>query len=117
MAYKLYYMPHTSTTLVKAVWSDEMDDLTPGTLHDYFGMKNLTEDKFFTIFGVYADLIKILKVNDELLHQCFLAGRLDDLIRTKYGSRTSGYYQDFLKKKIVIGNTSLNPTNNSFIIH
>ena len=44
-------------------------------------------------------------VTAETFHKCYLTNRLDELIHKKYTHKKSGYYNKFVEKKIIIGNT------------
>ena len=67
-----------------------------------------TSEVFDIIYGVYQGLLKYKFVSLELLTNCFLTNRLDELIHIKYRHRKSRYYVDFLKKQIKIGQTNKN---------
>ena len=106
----------TASDLIKCC----RDDLLPSniaTISDYFG-DNLDDIEFFILFGVYQGLVKFSGVDEELLHKCYFANRLDELIHKKYKYNPSGYYEKLKVNKIVVGKTAiLNGTDMSFEIY
>ena len=70
---------------------------------DYFGMNN--DQHYTVIYGIYEGLIKYKGISKKLIENCFMTNRLDELIHKKYTYHKSGYYNDFCKKNIKIGNT------------
>ena len=67
-------------------------------------MKNSRNNTLDLILAVYKGLY-IMDVSHTELHRCFQRNKLDELIHTKYSLRKSGYYKDFCKENIVIGQT------------
>jgi hypothetical protein len=61
-------------------------ELSPAVLVDYFGQpgRNLEEANMMIIMGVYEGLIKYKGVWVNLLKECYMANRLDELIHKKY---------------------------------
>lgn len=88
---------------------------------DYFGVEN--DNHYGIIYGIYKGLIKYKGVSKQLIENCFLTNRLDELIHKKYTYHKSGYYEDFCKNNIKIGNTYFNleednvDDNNKLTIH
>lgn len=81
-------------------------DYIPDTcvLVDYWG-ENIDDDETIAIiYGVYKGL-SFKGITADLLHKCFKANRLDELIHKKYKYRKSGYYDEFVRKRIIIGKT------------
>jgi len=98
-------MSKTVDVLFRAVKADNTE-LTPGTINDYFGYKNmLNGTDLQTIYCVYSDLIKRQCVPKELFENCFFTNRLDELIKQKSKYHNTGYYQQFCTSQIVIGST------------
>ena len=107
----------SSNHLVKSCIYDLYPSEIP-TLVDYFGNYISDDDNFAIIYGVYKGLVKYKGVDAELLHKCFIANRLDDLIHTKYKHMQTGYYKKFIDNKIKIGKTCLlTGIDNSFTIN
>ena len=79
---------------------------------DYFGIdldKILfieEQDKINIIYSLYKDLIKKLNCNIDLLFKCFRFNKLDELIKAKFKYRKCKYYEYYISKNIIIGNTS-----------
>lgn len=89
-------MKTTAKELVKCCF----DNLFPSSncvFSDYFG-DNYEEEKQIIILGIYQGLVKYKGVNESLLHKCFLANRLDELIHKKYKFHKLGYYKNLLNK-------------------
>lgn len=98
-------MRKTVDVLFAAVKEDD-NEISPGTINDYFGYKNLlNREDLQIIYSIYTDLIKRKGVTKELLENCFFTNRLDELIHTKSKYHKSGYYQQFCEKNITIGKT------------
>lgn len=109
----------TSTILVKAIKKEQDFKITNSVIFDYFGMGRIASDikqgkrskptaeEFDkiqgTIEGIYVGLIKYKGVTDILLDKCFWTNRLDELIHAKYKHWKSGYYNDFVKMGIKLG--------------
>lgn len=75
--------------------------------HDFFGKKNLTSDHIAIILGCYKDLyMQNIPIN--IFHKCFINNKLDELIHKKHTFCKNDYYDLFVKKNIVIGNTFKN---------
>ena len=91
----------------KYIKADEIPPL-PAIMVDYFGYHNIFDkEKVEIIFGVYQGLVNFKGVQWKLLHACFIKNKLDELIHAKYKYRQSGYYKDFVNKRLVIGETCL----------
>ena len=98
-------MSKTIDTLFNSILTGGL--LHPAAITDYFGDQN--EDIHFnTIYGIYGGLIKYKGVSKLLLENCFKTNRLDELIHKKYTHHKSGYYADFVDKKVEIGDTYFN---------
>jgi hypothetical protein len=65
------------------------------TLADYFDLED--EAKACIILGVYEGLVKYRGVDADLLHNCLLTGRLNELIHKKYKFGRTRYYDEFCK--------------------
>lgn len=76
----------------------------PAIIDDFFG-ENVSDEKYRIIYGLYEGLIKSKDVSKELLYDCFITNRLDELIHKKYTFHSSIYYKQFLEKNIAIGRT------------
>ena len=96
--------------LVRASFDDTIPVDNVSVLVDYFNVENCENDENLNIiFRVYQGLIKFKGINEDLLHKCFLQKRLDELIHKKNKYSPTGYYEQFVKKHIVIGNTNMLP--------
>jgi len=86
------------------------DDIIPSpVIADYFGFHNSSDDnKYSIIYGVYQGLIKCKGIPKQMLENCFMTNRLDELIHKKYIHHKSKYYEDFVNKNITIGETYFN---------
>jgi len=69
----------TSTDLVKFCLRDDFPD-TFCVMVDYF---NNNHNQHLLIYAIYQDMIKNRGVDSDLLHKCFIANRLDELISKK----------------------------------
>jgi hypothetical protein len=69
-------------------------------LADYFGDAFLDEDKSNIVFGVYRGLVIRLGVKADLLENCFLSNRLNELVHAKYKYQPTGYYKQFCDARI-----------------
>ena len=69
-------------------------------LADYFGDAFLEEDKSNIVFGVYRGLVIRLGVKADLLDNCFLSNRLNELVHAKYKYQPTGYYKQFCDARI-----------------
>ena len=107
----------SSNHLVECCVCDELPSLIP-TLDDYFGKYINDPENFIIIFGIYQCLVKFKGVDKKLLHKCYLANRLDDLINIKFKHAPTGYYKKYINNKIIIGNTNLlSKKDNTFVIN
>ncbi len=97
----------TANLLVKI--AKGVEKLCVPVLADYFGrpLPNWEDKNVLTIMGVYEGLIKYKGVSEELLYQCYICNRLDELIHKKYKNNKSEYYETFVANKIEIGKTRL----------
>ena len=91
----------TIDLLYMSVYYDEL--VCVPVMHDYFGIHN--KDHIQLIYGLYVGLIKHMEVPKNIIENCFLTNRLDELIHLRYTERRSDYYREFLEKNIRIGNT------------
>lgn len=82
-------------SLVEACNEDEFCYITNAAFADYFRTRN--DKDLTTMLGLYQGLVFYRDVDEELLHNCLLTGRLEELIHTKYKNRPSGHYVNFLK--------------------
>ena len=79
---------------------------------DYFGIdlnKNLfieEKERINILYYLYKVLIKQLNCNIDLLYKCFKFNKLDELIKTKFKYRSFGYFEEYISKNIIIGDTS-----------
>lgn len=76
----------------------------PAVIVDFFG-KNVGDDHFNIIYGLYEDLVKNKGVTKEILYECFIGNQLDELIHTKYTMHPIRYYKELYDKQLVIGAT------------
>ena len=97
-------MPTTAEELVKACFWD----LLPGipVVADYFGNAEDEEEERI-VFGIYQGLVKFKGVDHDLLFNCFLSDRLDELVHAKYKHGKTGYYQKFCEKNISLKTQTL----------
>lgn len=95
----------TAASLVRILHSVREQKLTVPVMVDYFGAAAGNEDHTNILFGVYEGLVRYKFVPTELLHNCYLTNRLDELIRVKHVHWRSGYYDMLVEKGIVIGRT------------
>jgi len=84
------------------------NQITTPVLVDYFGDNIGNDETINIIMGVYKGL-RLKGVSAELLHKCFMANRLDELIHKKYTHQKSRYYKGFVDCNIVIGKTCYLP--------
>ncbi len=98
----------TSDILVKCM--DDGGQLPIAVIVDYYGISYIdSEETLLLIDSLYSGLIKYKGVTANLLHKCFLSGKLDELIHKKYTHIKSGHYEKFVKLNIKIGQTVLKP--------
>jgi hypothetical protein len=84
----------------------------------YFGINNIAdEEKKMILLGVYQGLVKCKGVRAELLSQCCLSGRLDELIERKFLHRGSGYYSKYKTMGMSVGITVPHPESFEFPIY
>jgi hypothetical protein len=89
------------------------DRIHSAVIHDYFGIHNAIDDnKYSIIYGIYAGLIKYKGISKDLLENCYMTNRLDELIHKKYTYHKSKYYESFINKNISIGETYFNLDDN-----
>ena len=107
----------TIDLLFDAIYKDTI--IIEPVLHDYFGIEN--DNYYGIIYGIYKGLIMYKGVSKQLIENCFFTNRLDELIHKKYTYHKSGYYENFCKNNIKIGNTYFNyledDENNKLIIN
>lgn len=82
-----------SDILVKCCFRNELPQTIP-TLVDYFGSAAFDESKDVIVLGVYRGLV-MKGIKSNLLHNCLVTRRLNELIHKKYTFRKSGYYRKF----------------------
>jgi len=98
-------MPTSASLLVASCLRDEFELPIP-VLADYFNIKS-TEEELYLTWCVYLGLVKYKGVSADLLHKCFLANRLDELIHKKFRYNKTCYYKMFAEKNLQIGQTNL----------
>ena len=92
-------MPTTAKTLCDCCWSDEIPPYP--VLIDYFGnaLSSGEEEDINIVFGVYQSIVKS-GVSADLLHNCLLSDRLNELVHAKHKHRTGYYYRAFCYKML-----------------
>jgi hypothetical protein len=80
--------------------------LDSSVIHDYFGYQNNDENNEI-IYGIYENLIVIKGISKKIIENCYLTNRLDELIYKKHIYNKTVYYNLFITKNIIIGNTFL----------
>ena len=98
-------MPTSASLLVASCLRDEFE-LSMPVLADYFNIKS-TEEELYLTWCVYLGLVKYKGVSADLLHKCFLANRLDELIHKKFRYNKTDYDKMFAKRNLQIGQTNL----------
>ena len=92
--------------LYECLKNDTVPDMS--VLADFMGMKNINNNEHITIIlGCYKGLY-LKEVSFDILYKCFINNKLDELIHKKYTATKSSYYNQFVDKKIKIGNTYRN---------
>jgi hypothetical protein len=93
-------------------------ELVPSIMFDLFGFVNWTKEMIqnqnetITMFlGLYKGLY-LMEVSYQEVERCFIRNKLDDLIHIKYSIHYNNYYSTFCEKKIKIGNTYYNLSEN-----
>ncbi len=78
--------------------------LDKSVLNDYFGNQtNLANNEI--IYGVYESLIILKGISKNLIENCYMTNRLDELIYKKHIHNKTDYYKLFNENKIMIGAT------------
>ena len=109
-------MKTSASELIESCWRD-LKDFPPPVFFDYFNSK-FTDEEIGIVFGIYQGLVKYKGVDEQLLHKCFMANRLDELIHKKYKYRSTEYYQLFKHNNLQIGRSNLlDVVDNSFEIY
>ena len=90
----------TAQSLVESCLKDEPVNMT--VFLDYFGNARKS-DHVTTVLGVYQMMV-YRGVTAELLHNCLLSNRLNELVHAMYKHKPTQYYLDFCKKKIDLTN-------------
>ena len=90
----------TAQSLVESCLRDEPVNLT--VFLDYFGNARKSAH-VTTVLGVYQMMV-YRGVTAELLHNCLLSKRLNELVHAMYKHKPTQYYLDFCKKKIDLTN-------------
>ena len=98
-------MKTSASELIESCWRD-LKDFPPPVFFDYFNFK-FTDEEIGIVFGIYQGLVKYRGVDEQLLHKCFMANRLDELIHKKYNYKSPGYYELFKQKNLQIGRNNL----------
>jgi hypothetical protein len=78
--------------------------LDKSVINDYFG-NQINEENNDIIYGVYESLIVLKGISKNLIENCYLTNRLDELIYKKHIHVKTDYYNLFIKNKIKIGAT------------
>ena len=78
--------------------------LDKAVINDYFG-NQINEENNDIIYGVYESLIVLKGISKNLIENCYLTNRLDELIFKKHIHVKTDYYNLFIKNKIIIGAT------------
>lgn len=71
---------------------------------DYFG-KTFKNTDYSMLYGLYQGLINYKGISNDLLYNCFITNRLDELIHKKYSFHKSRYYEEFCDSNYKIGDT------------
>jgi hypothetical protein len=104
-------MPKTIDLLFKSILNG--DAINTPVITDYFGIHNAIDDnKYSIIYGIYEGLIKYKGISKDLLENCYMTNRLDELINKKYTHQKSNYYLNFVINHISIGETYFNFDDN-----
>lgn len=104
-------MPKTIDLLFKSILNG--DSINTPVIADYFGIHNAIDDnKYSIIYGIYEGLIKYKGISKDLLENCYITNRLDELIHKKYTHQKSNYYLNFVINHISIGETYFNFDDN-----
>jgi hypothetical protein len=102
-------MSKTIDLLFDNIFEDDLQHMHPAVKCDYFGLNK--GEHINTIYGIYVSLIKIKGIPKNLIENCFLINRLDELIHKKHIYNKSGYYNIFCDKNIKIGATAFDNTD------
>ena len=78
--------------------------LDKSVLNDYFG-NQINPANNEIIYGVYESLIIFKGVSKNLIENCYMTNRLDELIYKKHIHNKTDYYNLFNENKIIIGAT------------
>ena len=78
--------------------------LDKSVLNDYFG-NQINPANNEIIYGVYESLIILKGVSKNLIENCYMTNRLDELIYKKHIHNKTDYYNLFNENKIIIGAT------------
>ena len=78
--------------------------LDKSVLNDYFG-NQINPEHNEIIYGVYESLIILKGVSKNLIENCYMTNRLDELIYKKHIHNKTDYYNLFNENKIIIGAT------------
>jgi hypothetical protein len=73
-------------------------------LNDYFGNQT-NPANYEIIYGVYESLIILKGISKNLIENCYMTNRLDELIYKKHIHNKTDYYKLFNENKIMIGAT------------
>ena len=90
-------MPSTAQVLIDACFADVLPP--PGVIFGYFG-NAVGREQICSVLGIYQGLVKFRGVKHDLLFNCFLSNRLNDLVHAKYMNSPTGYYKLFCASKI-----------------
>ncbi|KAI6037932.1 hypothetical protein EDC04DRAFT_2604460 [Pisolithus marmoratus] len=89
----------TADYLVRACWTDDLDDLDEDTMEDFGFTKFASVYDVYRLFGVYYDLVRYMGVRSRELHKWRKEGTLTENIIAKYEvipkSNRGGYYPWF----------------------
>ena len=78
--------------------------LDKSVINDYFG-NQINNDNHDIIYGVYESLIVLKGISKNLIENCYMTNRLDELIYKKHIHVKTDYYNLFNKNNIKIGAT------------
>ena len=91
-------MPRTADSLVYCC-RNHSADLSLPVLVDYFG-RATTDEEITIVLQVYQELIVEKGVDAQLLHNCFLSNRLNELVHANNEYKPSNTYKVFCEQNI-----------------
>ena len=108
-------MPTTTEGLIKCCLRDELPDRL-GIIADYFNIDKFNEETFLILYGVYQEMIKYKGVDENLLHNCLLHNRLNELIHKTFKYRPTYCYDMFRENNINIINDGISFKNLKYMM-